>query len=96
MRKRTIKFKKSQGAFLLKTIDIETVKSKIQVALYESLQKPESSITISLTQDEVEEVLNELTFQFTSKGIDTTHQVNDVGLYIEDLIDIFSKHVYEE
>ncbi len=44
---------------------------------------------ITLTDSEIEIVLNELTFYLTSYGLDKNVEVNKTGLKIEELIDLF-------
>lgn len=77
--------------FNLKHKDILFLKENFkETGFLQKIQESKhKSLSIPLSEEEVEVVLDELTFLFTLKGIDKDGEPNKLGLYIEGLIDLF-------
>ncbi|HLY68207.1 MAG TPA: hypothetical protein VKR53_00680 [Puia sp.] len=83
--------KKNKLIFLKENIKNISVLTKIEKILQKiNKEKNINSSSLQLTQEEAEAVLDELTFLFTLKGVDENSEPNKLGLFIEELIDIFS------
>lgn len=86
-----IKLKQKQIMFLLNNLSNKELKLKLDNAL-ENAKKNQSTnrILISFSNNEKTIMLDELTYLLTSIGLDDEETINQQGLIIEDIIDLFT------
>ena len=58
---------------------------KLRISIHDN-----SDYLIDFSELEIEIILDELTFLFTLKGIEKNGEPNEFGIYIENIIDIFT------
>ncbi len=87
--------KKIQIEFLISNIKNEKLASKLSKLLDEKTNCDNNCFTnrysLIFSINEVEETLDELTFLLTLIGLNQEGEINNQGLFIEELIDLFSR-----
>lgn len=79
--------------FLKKNIEnVGLLKEINKIFLNKMSKQKASSISIFFSKVQVKILLDELTNLFSSIGIQTNSEPNEIGYHIEDLIDIFSNY----
>jgi hypothetical protein len=86
----------NQLEFLIKNINDEKLISKLHEIYNEGANNnkkhPSDSYLLFFSISEIEEILNELTFLLTLIGVNKEGEINNQGLFVEELIDLFLKN----
>ena len=80
-----IELSSSQFVFILEKLPV----------IRERLSKNNSSIQVSLKEDELELLLNQLSDLFSEIGIQADSEPNETGYFIENIIDNLSRVLYQ-
>jgi hypothetical protein len=95
MDKKYYSIKIFQLNFLIKNLQSKLLKCKFDKIIKNGSVKVKEYATdrylIDLSTEEKSSLLDELTILFTSKGMNNNSESNELGILIEELIDIFSK-----
>lgn len=98
MNEKKVILKKNQIVFLLEHIKTAFIINKLLKVLNggenHAAGDAPNRYEIHFSDKEIESILDELTYLLTNIGLDSDSNINDIGLIIEDHIDIFSTVLY--